>query len=478
MRLAISEGRDVTVVVLNYDKNGKSFWNRVHIAHLNDQSGRTFLLLGIMTKVIFIFVFLCESEHFFLCFLFFVPFGVQLNIEAVNRNELHIIEDLPSILPLNVNDGNMVNPNLQDGKYSQFYHPYFSAYYDNTGGYSFPPPPPPPPHLVSLPAAHSMNSSATRVAAPFIPPFPPAYYPGPGPPMAAPLQAGVIPEFRQAGVQVAPPLGATPLAPLPVNYPGMYTPMTYPLQIQMPLNMSPSMTLPQVPAAGLHPAYAVADPFGRLHENPLLPIPAFLPGASGPGLLPYGYSAAPIFARPLVPGAVPPSSLVGVPGVVPFSAAMNPLYSVPGVYPDPAQLRLNATIYGQYPLVDAGLNPAVIPAPVAPYALPQPPSQLAPRLSPLSNLPHPAAYYQTSAAATVSPNTEPSYTSVSRQVNVNSSVNCDMNGNLLPYSSLPLSTNDQLSEKRSRSSVDPSLLTNMTSFTSTSNYNSSSSSQK
>jgi hypothetical protein len=58
MRVAVSEGRDITVIVLNYDKNGKSFWNRVHIAHLNDQSGRTFLLLGIMTKVVLLAFFL------------------------------------------------------------------------------------------------------------------------------------------------------------------------------------------------------------------------------------------------------------------------------------------------------------------------------------------------------------------------------------------------------------------------------------
>jgi PAS domain-containing protein len=49
--MALDEGRDVTALFLNYRKDGKPFWNQVHLAHLKDQSGRTFLIVGIQTKV-------------------------------------------------------------------------------------------------------------------------------------------------------------------------------------------------------------------------------------------------------------------------------------------------------------------------------------------------------------------------------------------------------------------------------------------
>jgi hypothetical protein len=395
---------------------------------------------------------------------------------------LHIIEDLPSVLPLTVpnSESNMVN-NLHDGKYSQFYHPYFSAYYNNIDGYSLLPPPSSNSHLVSLPAPHSMNSSATRVAAPFIPPFPLGYYPGPGPP----LQTGVMPEMRQMGLPVPPPLSS-----LPVSYSGRYTPMVYPLQMQMPLNINPAMTLPQIPASAIHSGY-LGDPFAMaplMNEHPMLPLPSFIPGVPGSGLVPYGYGSAPVLARPIVPtaaGSVLPNALSGAPaGVLPFSAAMNPtVYAAPPLYPDSSQLRLNPTIYGQFPISDCILNPAAVPAPLLPapfmtsasFGNPQA-AQFAPRPPPLSSLPSPV-YYHNSSAASVTPNTDSVYSSASRQLNPNSSLSCDMNGNLLPLSSPSLSVKNQ-QDKRSRTTVDPSLLMNMSSSTSTSNYNSSSSSQK
>jgi PAS domain S-box-containing protein len=51
IKKALIEGRDITAVLLNYRKDGKPFWNQVKMAHLKDQSGRTFLVVGIQTKI-------------------------------------------------------------------------------------------------------------------------------------------------------------------------------------------------------------------------------------------------------------------------------------------------------------------------------------------------------------------------------------------------------------------------------------------
>lgn len=51
IRTALREGRDITSVLLNYRKDGTVFWNQVKLAHLKDQTGRTFLLVGIQTKL-------------------------------------------------------------------------------------------------------------------------------------------------------------------------------------------------------------------------------------------------------------------------------------------------------------------------------------------------------------------------------------------------------------------------------------------
>lgn len=51
MKRALEEGRDVTAVLLNYRKDGRPFWNQVKLAHLKDQTGRTFLVVGIQTKL-------------------------------------------------------------------------------------------------------------------------------------------------------------------------------------------------------------------------------------------------------------------------------------------------------------------------------------------------------------------------------------------------------------------------------------------
>lgn len=55
IKKALVEGRDISAILLNYRKDGKCFWNQLKLAHLKDQSGRTFLIVGIQTKV---------SEHF------------------------------------------------------------------------------------------------------------------------------------------------------------------------------------------------------------------------------------------------------------------------------------------------------------------------------------------------------------------------------------------------------------------------------
>jgi len=51
IKKALVEGRDITAVILNYRKDGKPFWNQVKMAHLKDQTGRTFLIVGIQTKI-------------------------------------------------------------------------------------------------------------------------------------------------------------------------------------------------------------------------------------------------------------------------------------------------------------------------------------------------------------------------------------------------------------------------------------------
>ena len=47
----ISEGRDVSEVLRSYRKNREGFWSQLHLAHLKDQCGTTFLILGIYHEV-------------------------------------------------------------------------------------------------------------------------------------------------------------------------------------------------------------------------------------------------------------------------------------------------------------------------------------------------------------------------------------------------------------------------------------------
>lgn len=51
IELDITEGRDVSEVLRSYRKNRESFWSQLHLAHLKDQCGTTFLILGIYHEV-------------------------------------------------------------------------------------------------------------------------------------------------------------------------------------------------------------------------------------------------------------------------------------------------------------------------------------------------------------------------------------------------------------------------------------------
>jgi PAS domain S-box-containing protein len=62
LKKAVSEGKDVVSVLLNYRKDGTTFWNQVKLAHLKDETGKTFLIVGIQTKV-------SKFDFLSLCFL-------------------------------------------------------------------------------------------------------------------------------------------------------------------------------------------------------------------------------------------------------------------------------------------------------------------------------------------------------------------------------------------------------------------------
>ncbi|KAJ1416927.1 hypothetical protein B484DRAFT_454159 [Ochromonadaceae sp. CCMP2298] len=51
VRNSIIGGFDISCVVRNYRKDGTAFWNQLQLAHLKDQLGRTFLILGLQTEV-------------------------------------------------------------------------------------------------------------------------------------------------------------------------------------------------------------------------------------------------------------------------------------------------------------------------------------------------------------------------------------------------------------------------------------------
>ena len=51
IQVDIAEGRDVSEVLRSYRKNREGFWSQLHLAHLKDQCGTTFLILGIYHEV-------------------------------------------------------------------------------------------------------------------------------------------------------------------------------------------------------------------------------------------------------------------------------------------------------------------------------------------------------------------------------------------------------------------------------------------
>eukprot|EP00981_Chlorochromonas_danica_P003871 scaffold735_cov159-Ochromonas_danica.AAC.3 len=48
---ALAEGRDYSTVLLNYRKDGRTFWNQILLSHVKDRAGRTFFVVGIQTQV-------------------------------------------------------------------------------------------------------------------------------------------------------------------------------------------------------------------------------------------------------------------------------------------------------------------------------------------------------------------------------------------------------------------------------------------
>jgi PAS domain-containing protein len=40
LRVAVEEGREERVLILNYKRDGTPFWNRIHIAPMRDNQGR------------------------------------------------------------------------------------------------------------------------------------------------------------------------------------------------------------------------------------------------------------------------------------------------------------------------------------------------------------------------------------------------------------------------------------------------------
>jgi PAS domain S-box-containing protein len=51
MKQALSQAMDVSALLINYDKEGTSFWNQIDISHLRGEDGKVGLILGIQFKV-------------------------------------------------------------------------------------------------------------------------------------------------------------------------------------------------------------------------------------------------------------------------------------------------------------------------------------------------------------------------------------------------------------------------------------------
>jgi PAS domain-containing protein len=51
LKAAIEEGREETVIIKNYRRDGSSFWNRTQICPMRDDAGKVSLIIGLQTEV-------------------------------------------------------------------------------------------------------------------------------------------------------------------------------------------------------------------------------------------------------------------------------------------------------------------------------------------------------------------------------------------------------------------------------------------
>jgi PAS domain S-box-containing protein len=51
MSRAVTEGKDISITLLNYRKDGTTFWNDLQLAHIKDNAGRTIFIVGIQKEV-------------------------------------------------------------------------------------------------------------------------------------------------------------------------------------------------------------------------------------------------------------------------------------------------------------------------------------------------------------------------------------------------------------------------------------------
>lgn len=51
MKQALMNQQDMTVVLLNYHKNGTPFWNKIALAYLRDLNGKVSFIVGLQSPV-------------------------------------------------------------------------------------------------------------------------------------------------------------------------------------------------------------------------------------------------------------------------------------------------------------------------------------------------------------------------------------------------------------------------------------------
>jgi PAS domain S-box-containing protein len=69
MKQALSQAMDVSALLINYDKEGTSFWNQIDISHLRGEDGKVGLILGIQFKVRKNQILFVQCNHLNNCFL-------------------------------------------------------------------------------------------------------------------------------------------------------------------------------------------------------------------------------------------------------------------------------------------------------------------------------------------------------------------------------------------------------------------------